>query len=262
MAELVTSPEDVAKNISTLRGYRNGNKSEKKFHHDLIKRGRLFVVSLIENEYAFAPSRFAGYLSNTKFNHERRQESDGKVTNPALTKLLGSPIDEKGDNQKLYRSIDKEFSDYCNKNGIIPANIPNPRKYWVTADVHSPKKFSKSKNGKKQDDAIDDIGIDHPEAQTYVGARYPRDSAVRKQVISRARGVCEYCNKPGFLVENGERYLECHHIIALAKDGADRLTNVIALCPNDHREAHFGKRRKKLEVEMIQKITKIIGSAK
>jgi predicted HNH restriction endonuclease len=64
------------------------------------------------------------------------------------------------------------------------------------------------------------------------------------------------------LVENGERYLECHHIIALAKDGADRLTNVIALCPNDHREAHFGKRRKKLEVEMIQKITKIIGSAK
>ena len=35
---------------------------------------------------------------------------------------------------------------------------------------------------------------------------------------------------------------------------ADRMTNVIAICPRDHREAHFGKRRAKIEVEMISKL--------
>ena len=35
-------------------------------------------------------------------------------------------------------------------------------------------------------------------------------------------------------------YLEVHHIIRLADDGDDSVENAIALCPNCHREAHFG----------------------
>jgi hypothetical protein len=58
----------------------------------------------------------------------------------------------------------------------------------------------------------------------------------------RANGKCEFCGEPGFISTKGTPYLECHHIIALANDGADRMTNVIALCPKDHREAHFGER--------------------
>jgi predicted HNH restriction endonuclease len=50
------------------------------------------------------------------------------------------------------------------------------------------------------------------------------------------------------------RYLETHHVIFLAHDGADKPTNVIALCPNDHREAHFGKRSAGIEAEMILKL--------
>ena len=53
---------------------------------------------------------------------------------------------------------------------------------------------------------------------------------------------------------DGTRYLESHHVIALANDGEDRLTNVIALCPNDHREAHFGERRDYIESRMILKL--------
>jgi hypothetical protein len=48
--------------------------------------------------------------------------------------------------------------------------------------------------------------------------------------------------------------LESHHVIALANDGEDGLTNVIALCPNDHREAHFGERRNEIEAQMIEKL--------
>jgi hypothetical protein len=37
------------------------------------------------------------------------------------------------------------------------------------------------------------------------------------------------------------------------QDGADRLTNVIARCPNDPREAHFGKRCEEIERKMTLK---------
>ena len=105
-------------------------------------------------------------------------------------------------------------------------------------------------------DAIDDIGTDLPDRFPVLVASYARDAKVRENVKVRANGKCEFCGEPGFLASDGKPYLECHHIVALAKEGADRMTNVIALCPNDHREAHFGKRRDALEKEM----TKIVRS--
>jgi 5-methylcytosine-specific restriction endonuclease McrA len=83
---------------------------------------------------------------------------------------------------------------------------------------------------------------------------YARDPKIREAVKIRAAGKCEYCGQPGFICSDGTAYLECHHIIALANDGQDRMTNVIALCPGDHREAHFGKRRDELEKEMVRKV--------
>jgi hypothetical protein len=107
-------------------------------------------------------------------------------------------------------------------------------------------------------DAINDLGTDSPERQLSQGWSYPRDPKVRDAVLARAKGCCEYCGVPGFLKPNGNRYLETHHIIALAAEGADRLTNVIALCPNDHREAHFGERRGFLELQMIDRLRILI----
>ena len=94
-------------------------------------------------------------------------------------------------------------------------------------------------------DAIDDLGTDNPGHETYSGKRYARDTRVREAVKRRAGGKCEFCGKLGFKSTDGLSVLECHHILALAKDGADRMDNVIAICAHDHREAHFGKRRKK-----------------
>jgi hypothetical protein len=103
-------------------------------------------------------------------------------------------------------------------------------------------------------DAIDDIGTDTPGLVNISGVRYSRDPAIRAAVKHRAAGKCEFCGEFGFICSDGTRYLECHHIIALANDGADRMTNVIALCAGDHREAHFGERRAELEKEMIRKV--------
>ncbi|MBR0684076.1 HNH endonuclease [Roseomonas eburnea] len=101
-------------------------------------------------------------------------------------------------------------------------------------------------------DSINDLGTDEPRVVLAAGRRYVRDPAVREAVIRRARGLCEFCKEPGFLKADGTRYLEAHHIIALAAQGDDRMTNVIALCPGHHREAHFGKDAASMEAEMVR----------
>jgi hypothetical protein len=109
--------------------------------------------------------------------------------------------------------------------------------------------------------AIDDIGTDTPGRVSVLITRYARDPKIRGAVMQRAGGKCEYCGEVGFRREDGTRYLECHHIIALANEGADRMTNVIALCPHHHREAHFGERSSELEGEMIKKLLVLEGKA-
>lgn len=103
-----------------------------------------------------------------------------------------------------------------------------------------------------RDDAVSDIGADDPVTDQVTGIRYRRDPQVRRAVEARSLGRCEYCDDLGFRRSDGSHYVETHHIIALADEGADRVHNVIALCPSHHREAHFGAERQSLEQEFIQ----------
>lgn len=107
--------------------------------------------------------------------------------------------------------------------------------------------------------AIADLGSDTPDRTRSEVWSYERNVHVRDAVLRRAAGKCEHCGVLGFRKTDGTRYLETHHVIALANDGADRLTNVIALCPNDHREAHFGERAAEFEDEMIARL-KVLNS--
>ncbi len=68
---------------------------------------------------------------------------------------------------------------------------------------------------------------------------YVRDAAVSEYAKRSADGVCDLCEKPApFSNKHSEPYLECHHIIWLAKGGPDTIENTVALCPNCHRKMH------------------------
>lgn len=108
--------------------------------------------------------------------------------------------------------------------------------------------------------ALDDLGTEDPARVLYAGYTYLRDPKVRSAVLARAAGRCEFCGEEGFLKIDGGRYLETHHVIALANDGADKVTNVIALCPDDHRRAHFSQERDFIEREMLHKLI-VLNSA-
>jgi 5-methylcytosine-specific restriction protein A len=108
------------------------------------------------------------------------------------------------------------------------------------------------------DSALDDLadsapeGNQNPDRALHTGYSYKRDGEVRSRVLKRAKGRCEYCGEEGFLMNNGVRYLEAHHIISLADQGPDTMENVIALCPKHHREAHYGAQAEALEEEFLK----------
>lgn len=96
------------------------------------------------------------------------------------------------------------------------------------------------------------LGSDEPERRKGESYSLVRDPAVRQAVLQRSRGVCEFCYAEGFRMTDGRVYLETHHVEPLAQGGADRVWNVVALCPNDHKEAHYGERSAAIRQELLQ----------
>jgi len=71
---------------------------------------------------------------------------------------------------------------------------------------------------------------------------YQRNADVVAEVLYRANGICEMCKKPAPFKKKKDLlpYLEVHHKKPLADKGEDTVKNAIALCPNCHRESHYG----------------------
>lgn len=83
---------------------------------------------------------------------------------------------------------------------------------------------------------------------------YRRDSRVRDAALKLAGGSCERCGQQGFLTTTGERYLETHHVVGVAERGPDTIDNIIAVCPNCHRQAHFAANRVQVERDFMEAI--------
>lgn len=91
-------------------------------------------------------------------------------------------------------------------------------------------------------------------------ATFSRDSEIARIAKNRANGICEYCKQQGFETAQGGFYLEAHHVIPLSCNGDDQEWNVVAICPEDHKKAHFGIDRKKMRDDLIEFLGKEYGS--
>lgn len=71
---------------------------------------------------------------------------------------------------------------------------------------------------------------------------FERNPDVVVEVLRRAGGHCEECEAkaPFSRRSNGTPYLEVHHRRPLSENGDDTVENAMALCPNCHRQSHFG----------------------
>lgn len=90
--------------------------------------------------------------------------------------------------------------------------------------------------------------------------QFARDARVVAWVLNEAGGKCECCTKDApFARIDGRPYLEVHHLKRLADGGTDRVSNAIALCPNCHRELHFGINRLDLLSSVYGRIQRLIA---
>jgi 5-methylcytosine-specific restriction protein A len=78
------------------------------------------------------------------------------------------------------------------------------------------------------------------EKRSVKATAFARSVKVRRAVLRRANGRCEYCGVAGFTTVSGAIFLEIHHVVPLGEGGHDSVRNTVAVCPNHHREAHFG----------------------
>jgi hypothetical protein len=81
-----------------------------------------------------------------------------------------------------------------------------------------------------------------PERVRVITTAFRRNADVIVKVLDRAQGICERCGSaaPFNRRTDGAPYLEVHHKIPLSQGGHDTVSNAEALCPNCHRNKHFG----------------------
>jgi hypothetical protein len=121
--------------------------------------------------------------------------------------------------------------------------------------------LTKSKEGKYSNPVfVDQFSNSIPvEKEQRITNVYIRSPIIRKKVLHRAQGLCEFCQQEGFVSNNDNIYLETHHIIPLSENGSDTIDNLIALCPNDHRKSHFEKNTKLTRPNLLDIVKNKIG---
>jgi len=89
--------------------------------------------------------------------------------------------------------------------------------------------------------------------------KYDRNSQIVAWVLTNAKGICECCNKEAPCVkDDGVPFLEVHHLRRLADNGSDSITNAIAICPNCHRELHYGQNKDILLTTIYSQVSRLI----
>ena len=102
-------------------------------------------------------------------------------------------------------------------------------------------------------------GIEKPKKKNVSAEQVIRDPAVHAWVLYNSKWICECCNKPSpFFKPDGRGYLEVHHLKRLADSGSDTIENAIAVCPNCHRELHYGENRTEILDSIYEKIGRTV----
>ena len=100
-----------------------------------------------------------------------------------------------------------------------------------------------------------DTPVEVPEHLPRVVYGWNRDRVIVEQVLAADKRKCEIDpdHRTFITRRNDELYLEGHHLIPLSRQkefskSLDVYANIIGLCPNCHRQLHFGKQSEVREI--------------
>lgn len=247
--KLVTSLKQIEKNIEWVENYLvDGTDQQKEQIGNLIRRGKSLVAYQVSNEIRFAPSRFLGYVANSLEKHAQAVADklvDGKETNPVLTKLIGSKLEQ---NEQL----DKLYVKYCHNLGQ-EATAYSKRRFWqldLTKEFH-------------QNEIVEGL---FPEGKIVERIHTSRERNNKVIKVAKQNFKAKYgklfCQACGFSFDKvygniGKDFIEGHHTIPVheMKPGHKTSPDDIAmLCSNCHRMVH--KKRPWLSVDKLKSLLK------
>lgn len=139
------------------------------------------------------------------------------------------------------KNISYELIDYLNQ--LFKSSIPKPKKIKKTEE----KSGINKKDLKKIFELEEKIKNLTPKSRLRISKQIERGT-IANLVKKLNNFECQICKQLGlhslsFKKPNDEYYIETHHVIevALQRKGSLGLSNLITLCPNHHRQIHYGK---------------------
>lgn len=128
---------------------------------------------------------------------------------------------------------------------VGPTNIKKIEKFINALENKSNEEYayfeSLVKENINKNNVIIPSGIAKSDIISSSVTTYQRDPSVKAWVFKNSNWICECCKKNSpFISNDGNPFLEVHHMKRLSDGGSDTVNNVVALCPNCHREIHYG----------------------
>ncbi len=120
---LVQSWEQIEDNLLRLERYlQSANDEERQFAKDLFHRPKCVVVSSRGGRVLAGPSRFVGYVGNTREQFLANEDKDGRDTNWALNRVFGKAPAEDS-------TLEQQYQAFCRRYQVEKVAQVS-RKYW------------------------------------------------------------------------------------------------------------------------------------
>jgi hypothetical protein len=234
------------------------------WHDELYMDGDMVCYKANMQEHAIALERTN--TPTTRSQAKRARQFHSRVTKayfqklPLRVALVDGTVGDDGVAKVRTRVLDAT-NWYAHQRDIETASVVLVRGVELSSDFDPSSVFSKS-----YAKSIEDTNqADEPEPPRHLAsgtATFARDSEVVRSAKQRANGYCEYCGEKGFQTATAGFYLEGHHVIPLGCEGPDEVWNVVAICPNDHRQAHFGIHAVAMRDELVTYLCNLYPAAK
>lgn len=199
------------------------------------------------------------YIKNENLQYSIMQPSSNKKIIHNIAKKLGMSTGTAENYSERLFNLWNKLNRFNIHNGLEDCpkllekvgNIVFDKKYFVKKNILNSitfnkvldEKISKSKKTSKESRKQRLLNSSKlPSKVEVVSTQYNRNPDVIAEILERANGFCEICKKEAPFLKKKDKtpYLEVHHIIKLADGGEDTVENAIGVCPNCHRELHFG----------------------
>ena len=205
-----------------------------------MRQKHLDGENYIKKEYY---QRLSTEFSRTEKSFEYRMQNISYVFSLMGRDWVKGLKPAKNVGSNVFREIVEIIADLENK-------LPNEYASFQNDVINSLKKTQKSPPS----------GSKKPKKSQTSSTKYVRDPEVVAWILNFANSICECCKKPApFNKEDGTSFLEVHHLKQLADGGSDTTTNAIAVCPNCHRELHFGVNKVNIKMKVYDSVDRLIS---